>query len=92
MTGDVHIHAHVVFDVVGVQMQLRAVHEIQPRTDDAILLCKERIIEFRGHRRFNAHVWDVFLCRFDIFDHAIRAVRRAQIEAQLVQPRFAQCA
>ena len=71
-------------------MQLGAVHEIQPRGEDFLLPGQKRLVKLRRHRRFNAHVRDILFRQRDVFNHPVRAVGRAEIEAQFVQSRFAQ--
>ena len=88
----VHVHglARVVRDVVGVQVQLRAVDEVQAGGQDRVLLALEGVEKLRGHGRLDAHAGDVALRQPDVLDHLIRAVRRAKVEAQLIQARLAQ--
>ena len=90
MAADVEVLPGVVVDVVGVQVQLGAVHEVQARGEDRVLLAHERLEELRGHGGFDAHGGDVPLRQGDMADHAVRAARGPQVEAQLVQARLAQ--
>lgn len=70
-------------------MQLRAVHKVDTRIQDHLLLLLEGLEVGRRHGRFNAHMADIALCCSDGLDDLIRAAAGSQIEAQLVKSRFA---
>ena len=90
MARHVHRLALVVADVVGVEVQLGAVDEVEPRAQDRGLLAPESVEELGRHRRLDAYAGDESLRRADGLDHAVRTVARAEVEAQLVKPGLAQ--
>ena len=66
-----HRLALVVGQIVGVQVQLRAVDEVEPCGENRLLLAQEGLKELRGHRRLDAHARDEALRRADVLDHAV---------------------
>ena len=90
MAGHVHRLALVVADVVGVEVQLGTVDEVDARAENRILLAQERLEELGRHRRLDAHARDEALRRADGLNDAVRAVACAEVEAQLVEPGLAQ--
>ena len=86
----VQVFAPVVFQVVGVQVQLGAVHEIRVGGQYGLFFLHKGLVQRGRHRRLDAHHGDVPLRLGDGRDHPVRAMAGPQVEAQLVQPRLAQ--
>ena len=86
----IQVLAQIIPQIVGVQVQLGAVHEVHAGVQNRRLLFVERREILRRHRRFDAHRGDILLRRANVLNHAVGRARRAQIEPKLVQPRLAQ--
>ncbi len=71
-------------------MQFRTIDEIEPGGENRLLLIKKSFKEFRRHRRFNADAFNVFFRQSDILNHFVRAVRSAEVEADLIETGFAE--
>ena len=69
-------------------MQLRAVDGVDAGGEYGVLLAHERFEKLRGHRRFDAHAGDILFGDAHGFDHAVGAVGRPEVEAQLVEAGF----
>ena len=71
-------------------MQLGAVHEVNARGENGVLLLLKLCVKLGSHGRFNAHLRDVLLRGRHGGNHLVGAVGCTQIEAQLVQTGLAQ--
>ena len=84
--GHIEVFPRIVVDIVGIEMQLGAVHEVNACGKDGRFLFQKGFVQFRRHGRLDAHLGNVPLCQRHVGNHPVGAVGSAQVEAELVQP------